>query len=203
MVWTTHLETFLLSGLWQFAPASNAELYRFSIVSGDFNPSGIGRYEVGQFDTDGSGYALKSYRTEPFGLIVPCPKPKFFETQRLGFRVPIGFNPFTLKIEVNDMPFSTSGNAISATNATNQVIAASSTANVTLAAPDPDAKLYSFQNTSNKSLFIKYGDNATLANYDVEVKTGVIYEMPVEFTGAINGIWAASATGGVKVVKYV
>jgi hypothetical protein len=202
MAWTTHLETFLLSGLWQFAPASEAELYRFSIVSGDFSPSGIGRYEVGQFDANGSGYALKSYRTEPFGLIVPCPKPKFFETQRLGFRVPIGFNPFTLKIEVNDMPFSVIGNPQGAATSATSLVAASVTS-VVIAPANPDRKMLSMLNTSSKSLYLDFDGDVTVTSYAVEVKANTLYEMPIGFVGEVKGIWATGATGNCKVTEFI
>jgi hypothetical protein len=202
MAWTTFHENLLLSDSWQLIEASNRTLYRFSVVSGDFGASGKGRYEVGQFDSDGSGYGFRLLRTEAFGLIVGFVKPNFFETQRLGFRVPIGFNPFTLKIEVNDMPFYNLGNPISASSATSTTIPATITAAV-LATADLDSKQLIFNNTSNKSLFLKFGGDVSLTNFDVEVKTNTIYEMPVEFTGVVNGIWAAGATGSVKVTKFV
>jgi hypothetical protein len=202
MAWTTHLETFLLSNLWQFAPQSTAELYRFSYVSGDLGANGIGRYEVGQFDTDGSGYALKSYRSESFGLIVPCPKPKFFETQRLGFRVPIGFNPFTLKIEVNDMPLSPLSSASGAASASSVSVAASTSA-VVIAAANPDRKMIQITNKSSKSLYIDFDADVTVTDFAVEIKANVFYEMPIGFSGEVRGIWAATATGSCKVTEFV
>jgi hypothetical protein len=201
MAWTTFHDNFLLSSSWQLIEASEAELYRFSIVSGDFGVSGTGRYEIGQFDTDGSAYGLRTFRTEPCGLIVPYKKPYFFETQRLGFRVPTGFNPFTLKIEVNDMPFSNLSNPVAATSATSFTVPASVTA-VVMQTADPDTKMLMFTNSSNKSLYLKFGDVVTTTAFDVEVKTNTIYEMAVEFAGVVNGIWAAGATGSCKVVKY-
>jgi hypothetical protein len=202
MAWTTLLDTFLLSNLWQFAPASEAELYRFSFVTGDLGANGIGRYEVGQFDGNGSGYALKSYRTETFGLIIVCKKPNFFETQRLGLRVPSEFNPFTLKIEVNDMPYSSIGNPEAATAATSRDVNASTTA-VVMATADPDTKVLVFENKSSKSLYLGYGIDPTATVSSDEVKANVKFEMPVAYAGEIKGIWATGATGFCRVTRFV
>jgi hypothetical protein len=45
-----------------------------------------------------------------------------------------------------------------------------------------------FTNSSNKSLYLKFGDVVTTTAFDVEVKTNTIYEMAVEFAGVVNGI---------------
>lgn len=202
MAWTIFRDNLLLSGSWQLLEASEAQLYRFTVLSGDFGASGTGRYEVGQFDTDGSGYGLKTYRTEPYGLIIPLKKPNFFETQRLGLRIPLGFNPFTLKIEVNDMPYSSIGNPEGATSAVSSTVAASVTA-VVLAAADPDTKKLVFTNTSNRSLFLDYDGDVTTTSWTDEVKTNVKFEMPVAFAGEVKGIWASGATGSCKVTRFV
>jgi hypothetical protein len=201
MAWTTFRETLLLSSSWQLIDVSDAELYRFSVVSGNLGTTGVSRYEVGQFDTDGSGYGLRTFRTEPCGLIVPYKKPYFFETQRLGFRVPTGFNPFTLKIEVNDMPFTNLGSANSSTTAQTLNVAASTT-EIVIASANPDRKMLSITNLSSKSLYIDFDGAVTATAYAVEVKANVMYEMPVGFSGEVRGIWATGATGSCKTVEF-
>jgi hypothetical protein len=201
MTWTTLQAELLLSGTWQMAPVSEDSLYRFSYVSGDLGPTGIARYEVGQFDTDGSGYGLRTFRTELFGQIVVLKKPTFFDTQRLGFRYPAGFAPFTLKIEVNDMPLSPMGNASSATSSVTTTVAASTTM-VTIAQANPDRKMLSILNSSNRSLYLDFDNDVQTNAFAVEVKTNVFYEMPVGFAGEVKGIWAATATGSCKVIEF-
>jgi hypothetical protein len=202
MAWTTLLEELRLSSFWQFAPESEAETYRFSVLSGDFGASGIGRYEIGQFDTDGSGYALKSYRTESFGLIVQCKKPDLFETQRLGFRVPIGFNPFVLKVEINDMPLNTPPEgAPTSSTATAVTVPSSITAGVLIAA-NPSRKALTIQNVSTAILYLDFDGNVSTTSYAVRLVAGANYEAPINFTGAVHGIWAA-ANGSAEIREYV
>jgi hypothetical protein len=201
MSWTTLNANLLLSASWQYLPEQTGELYRITFVGGDPNPTGIGRYEVGQFDTDGSGFNLRAYRTETFGSIIQCKKPSFFETQRLGFRYPPGFNPFTIKVEVNDMSFYSSGNPAGASISVTTQVPASTTA-VVISAANPDRKMYSITNQSAKSLFLDFDNEVTLTAFAYEVKPGVVYEMPVPFLGDVRGIWAAGATGNCKVVEF-
>jgi hypothetical protein len=201
MTWTTLQPELVLSGTWQLSPESEASLYRFSYVSGNLGPTGIARYEVGQFDIDGSGYGLRTFRTEMFGHIAIFKKPAFFDTQRLGFRYPAGFAPFTLKIEVNDMSFYSSGNPAGASISVTTQVPASTTA-VVISAANPDRKMYSITNQSAKSLFLDFDNEVTLTAYAYEVKPGVVYEMPVPFLGDVRGIWAAGATGQCKVVEF-
>jgi hypothetical protein len=202
MAWTTFHESLLLSDSWQLIEASNLALYRFSVVSGEFGAFGKSRYEVGQFDSDGSGYGFRLLRTEAFGLIVGFPKPTFFETQRLGFRVPIGFNSFTLKIEVNDMPFSVIGNPQGAATSATSLVAASVTS-VVIAPANPDRKMLSMLNTSSKSLYLDFDGDVTVTSYAVEVKANTLYEMPIGFVGEVKGIWATGATGNCKVTEFI
>jgi hypothetical protein len=202
MAWTTLLEAFPLSSRWQFTPESDAELYRFSVVSGDFGVSGIGRYEVGQFDKDGSGYALKSYRTEPVGLIVPCRKPHFFESQRLGVRVPTGFNPFVLKVETNDMPLSSpSEGAPSSDSVTAVTIPSSVTAGVLIAA-NPNRKSMTIQNVGTATLFIDFDGNVSTTSYLTKLAANAYYEAPINFRGVVHGVWD-KANGSAEIREYV
>jgi hypothetical protein len=201
MTWTTLHDGLLLTREWQMAPVSTSELYRISFVSGAAGIVGVGRYEVGQFDEEGSGFGLRGYRIEPAPLCVAFPKPKFFNTQRLGFRLATGTNPFTLKLEVNNMPFYNAGNPGGASVSVTTTIAASTTA-VVISPANPDRKMYAITNNSAKSLFLDFDNEVTLTAYAYEVKPGVVYEMPVPFLGDVRGIWAAGATGSCKVVEF-
>jgi hypothetical protein len=202
MSWIPLNENLLLSGTWQDLPPHEGELYRISFVSGEPSPSGIGRYDVGQFDVDGSGYNLRTYRTETFGTILLFKKPEFFQSQHLGFRYPAGFNPYTIKVEVNDMPLSSLSN-LSGSSGTNQAIVGASTNQVVISAANAERKGLQITNKSAKSLFLDFDNEVTVVDYAVEVKANTLYEMPVSFLGDVRGIWAAGATGSCKVVEFI
>lgn len=202
MTWTTLLDELLLSGSWQKAPESEFSLYRFSYMSGDLTPTGVSRYEVGQFDEDGTGFNLRSYRTESFGHIVLLQKPKFFSSQRLGFRVPAGFNPFVIKVEVNDMPLFNTGNPSSSSATTKKTVAYTVT-EVVLLDSNPERKLASFQNISNRILYIDFDGAVTTTDFGIPIAANSIYEMPVGFTGEVRGIWASGGSGSCKIIEYL
>jgi hypothetical protein len=202
MAWTTLLDELPLTASWQTVPESEFSLYRFSYVSGDLGINGKSHYEVGQFDTDGSGYNLRTYRTEQFGHIVILRKPQFFDTQRLGFRVPAGFNPFVLKVEVNDMPLFNVGNPSSASATTKKVVNYSVT-EVVLVDASPDRKMVSIQNSSNRILYIDFDGAVTTTDFGIPIPANAIYEQPVGFTGEIRGIWATGGSGSARIIEYL
>jgi hypothetical protein len=202
MTWTTLLDELPLSGSWQKAPESEFSLYRFSFVSGDLTPTGFSRYEVGQFDEDGSGFNLRSYRTEQFGLLVILRKPQFFETQCLGFRVPAGFNPFVLKVEVNDMPVSPSGDSAPLAGSVVSTTSPAVTTPALLVAANPNRKSLSIQNAGTAVLFIDFDGTVSTTSYQARIPSNGYFEPPVNYTGAIHGVWSA-ASGAAEIREYV
>jgi hypothetical protein len=199
------LDTLTLSSSWHYCPESEHGLYRLTALTEARSPTGnaiTGRFDVGQFDLDGTGYGIRSFRRESFGVIFQLVKPPFFEAQRLGLRVPTGFYPFDLTVEVNDMPYSSLGNAAAATNVVKTIVTASVTA-VVLAPADPDTKLLTFSNNSAKSLYLDYDGDVTGTDFADEVKANTKYEMPTPFSGEVKGIWATGATGTCKVVRFI
>jgi hypothetical protein len=201
-MWTNFLNEFPISRNWSYTPETEAEVFRFSVVSGDFGASGIGQYEVGQFDADGSGYFLRRYRTEPFGLIVQCKTPVLFETHRLGFRVPIGFNPFVLKVEVSDMPISTPGDQnLQSASVVSTTVPATTTA-VQLVAANPNRKALSIQNASTAVLFIDFDGTVSTTSFQARLASQANFEPPVNYTGAIHGVWSA-VNGAAEIREYV
>jgi hypothetical protein len=201
-MWTNFLNEFPISRNWSYTPETEAEVFRFSVVSGDFGTSGIGQYEVGQFDADGSGYFLRRYRTEPFGLIVQCKTPVLFETHRLGFRVPFGFNPLVLKVEVNDMPISTPGdNSPQSSSVVSTTVAASTTAGVLITA-NPNRKGLTIQNASTGILYIDFDGNVTPTSFLARLASQAYFEAPINYTGAVHGVWT-NTNGAAEIREYV
>jgi hypothetical protein len=99
------------------------------------------------------------------------------------------------------MPLSPMGNASSATSSVTTTVAASTTM-VTIAQANPDRKMLSILNSSNRSLYLDFDNDVQTNAFAVEVKTNVFYEMPVGFAGEVKGIWAATATGSCKVIEF-
>jgi hypothetical protein len=202
MTWTTLLENLALSHTWQIGPESEAESYRLSVVSADFGLSGIGRVEVAQFDADGSGYGTRYYRPETWGLIIQCRKPFLFQSQRVGFRIPIGFNPFVLKVEVNDMPLSNPPEGAPASDSVTSTTVPSTTTAALLVAANPLRKDLSIQNASTANLFIDFDGIVTTASYLTKIAPGGYYEVPMNYRGAVHGIWD-KVNGAADIREYV
>jgi hypothetical protein len=202
MPWTTLLENLPLSRFWQMGPECDAETYRLSIVSGDFGASGIGRVEVAQFDADGSGYSPRAYRPETFGLIIQCRKPILFQSQRVGFRVPTGFNFFVLKVEVNDMPLTNPPEGSPASDSVTSITAPSSTTAAVIAPANPNRKNLSIQNASTAILYIDFDGNVSTTSYLTRIAANGYYEVPMNYRGAVHGVWAA-ANGAAEIREYV
>jgi hypothetical protein len=202
MSWITLNEGLLLSDSWQYLPVHEGQIYRFSFVSGTPSPSGIGRYEVGQFDEDGSGFALRAYRTETFGSIIQCVKPNFFESQHIGLRLAVGFNPFVVKAEVNDMPLTTSFEGFVKSDTIVATTIAAVTAAAILVPANPNRKALSIHNTGTGNLFIDIDGGVTTTSYMTRIPTQGYFETPVAFLGAIHGVWS-SVNGTAEIREYV
>lgn len=202
MTWTTLSEELPLSNNWQMAPVSEFALYRFTTVPKDLGATGFSRYEVGQFDEDGSGYNFRVFRTERFGQLVVLRKPEFFESQRLGFRIPTNFSPFILKVEVNDMPISGPGDSIQQSSSVVSSTVPSSTTAVVLVAANPNRKSLSIQNAGTATLFIDFDGSVTATSYQARLASQAYFEPPTNYTGAVHGIWSA-VNGAAEIREYV
>jgi hypothetical protein len=55
-------------------------------------------------------------------------------------------------------------------------------------------------NDSNKTLYIKFGTTASTSDFTTQLKSGDYYEVPFNYVGRIDGIWA-SANGAARVTE--
>jgi hypothetical protein len=55
-------------------------------------------------------------------------------------------------------------------------------------------------NDSAALLYVKFGTTASASSHTVQLVTGAYYEVPANYTGRIDGIWA-SATGSARVTE--
>lgn len=78
-----------------------------------------------------------------------------------------------------------------------------SASNVTLLASNAARKGASFYNDSTQVLYIRLQATATTANFSVKVQPDGLYELPgpTIYTGIVDGIWAADASGACRVTE--
>lgn len=75
--------------------------------------------------------------------------------------------------------------------------------NVTLLSSNASRKGVTCQNDSTQVLFLKYGTTATATSYTVKIPAGGYWEMPEPvYTGQIDGIWAADASGAARMTEW-
>lgn len=108
------------------------------------------------------------------------------------------------QLRATAVPVSFSGQTVTAVpagNASSSVTqVASSATNVTLKASNASRKGLSIQNDSTQTLFVKLGATASATSYTVKVTAGSYYEVPFNYTGIVDGIWA-SANGNAYVTE--
>ncbi len=63
--------------------------------------------------------------------------------------------------------------------------------NTVLSAPNPNRQKVLFTNDdwSSGSLYLKFGPGASTGSYSVKVRPGILYELPCTYTGEIDGVW--------------
>lgn len=76
----------------------------------------------------------------------------------------------------------------------------SSATNVTLVSERRGRRGFSVYNDSVQTLYLKYGATATTDDYTVLIPGGTLYEDPHQYTGRLDGIWAA-ANGKARVTE--
>ena len=77
---------------------------------------------------------------------------------------------------------------------------ASSATNVTLLASNASRRGATIYNESTQVLYLKLGATASATSYTVQVGASAYYEVPFNYTGIIDGIWA-SANGNARITE--
>lgn len=78
-----------------------------------------------------------------------------------------------------------------------------SASSVTILASNASRLGASIANDSTATLYLKMGTTASLTDYTVPVVTGAYYEVPFNYTGRIDGIWATDPnTGAARVTEF-
>lgn len=79
---------------------------------------------------------------------------------------------------------------------------ASSATNVTLLATNASRKGATVFNDSTQVLYLKLAASASTTSYTVQLASLGYYEVPFQYTGIIDGLWAA-ANGSARLVEFV
>jgi hypothetical protein len=80
-----------------------------------------------------------------------------------------------------------------------------SSTSVTLQSSNADRLGWSVYNrpTQAAELYIKLGTTASTSDYDVIVQADQYYELPIRYTGRIDGIWSSTGTGFARVCEFL
>ena len=89
------------------------------------------------------------------------------------------------------MPLSNPANIVipSATTAATALVPASVSSSQILMAANPKRANLTIFNDSTANLYIDFTKAATLTDFAVKIMAGGYYELPINFTGSINGLW--------------
>ena len=56
-------------------------------------------------------------------------------------------------------------------------------------------------NDSGANLFVKLGATASIASFTVRISSQGYYEVPFNYTGIIDGIWASGGAGDARITE--
>lgn len=56
-------------------------------------------------------------------------------------------------------------------------------------------------NDSTVALYLKLGATASLTSFTIKMVAGSFYEVPFNYTGIIDGIWASNASGAARITE--
>lgn len=74
--------------------------------------------------------------------------------------------------------------------------------NVQLLAANTNRKGVMIHNDSISTLFVNFGATASATAFSVKIPSDALYEMAAPiYTGQINGIWSADATGAARITE--
>lgn len=199
------IATITVSQDWQTTPVIAAEL---GYVRLSFSTANIPVW-IAQIDQGSSAahsiaiWNEQRINATSYAQILEFDAPPFFSDRALALRVPGFVIPFSVQVEVCDMPLSRASAGTSfvpSTTATETTVQASTTS-VQLLAANPNRKGASVYNTASEPLYLAFGATATATTESLTLNSNDYYELPFGYTGIISGIWSGS-TGSVLVTEF-
>lgn len=203
MTWTP-LATISVTQDWQYTPIIAPDL---GYVRLKFATAGIPLW-IAQADITNPNDVLfwddRRFIVPPHSKIFEFEAPPFFDDRVLAVRLPIFSTSWDIQFEVSDMPTSRAPVTIQpvVSNTVNAASVAAATTSTSLLAANANRKGASITNNSTALLYVELGATASTTAYTVWLGQGDMYELPVAYTGAISGIWAA-ANGNALVREFV
>ena len=79
---------------------------------------------------------------------------------------------------------------------------ASATVNTLILAALPGRLGATIYNDSNSRLFLKLGAVASLTSFTVRLGSQDYYEVPFQYVGIVDGIWAPNVSGSARVTEF-
>jgi hypothetical protein len=73
--------------------------------------------------------------------------------------------------------------------------------NTTLLASNANRLGATIYNDSTVALYVKLGATASTTSFTVKMSAGAYYEVPFNYTGIIDGIWASDASGAARITE--
>jgi hypothetical protein len=129
----------------------------------------------------------------------------------LGFDTQVGgivsaSNPTYTAGNLNALSLDTSGrlrvSALTNKATTSAVTSvASSTSNTTVLASNASRVFASIWNGSNKLMYAKLGTTASTSSYSIQILPGSYWEVPNDYTGEIDAVWANGTSGNALVTE--
>lgn len=99
------------------------------------------------------------------------------------------------------MPLYNDGAANSSAGNSVSTPVAASLASVVLLAANPNRKGFAIHNNSTATLYLGLAETPTSGDFAAKILPNGYYEPPLNFVGAVNGIWTA-ANGNAQVTEF-
>ena len=86
----------------------------------------------------------------------------------------------------------------------NAIVAASTSGSQSLMLANPKRSNLTIFNDSTANLYIDFGKPVTLTDFAVKITAGGYYELPVNYTGPVTGLWdAINGSARVRDLSYL
>lgn len=202
------LDTILLQGDWSFT--NIVEGYYFKLSHTLYSSMAMGWVAQAEFSSnDICIFDAKRIVPQKYSEIIILKKPDIFTNRRLALKQQSKISSdWSVKIEVsNYMPIfniaPTQPLPLTSSNSNVASVPVSATSVLLIAANLNRIGLLIYNTSTKQTLFLGLG-TAAVVNSAIAIPANSYYELPVDFTGAVNGIWAAAdPAGAAKIIEFV
>jgi len=185
---------------WSFTAPLPGGLFRLS----HFCPGGYGRGLICQ-----ASFTLPNDVFQPVRLYVReerelflFERPAPFDQRVIGVKSFYPVDQWIIFIEFwsETMPLFPDANSPISSTGTTTAVSAAITSAVLIAANSARKGLSIYNNSSLGTLYIIFGATASTTNFAERISPNTLWEMPLQYTGAIAGVWSA-ASGNAEITE--